>query len=334
MSLRWPSRLDLARTPTPLVRLPDRAGGPGVEVHVKRDDLTGAALSGNKVRKLEFLCAEARARGADTLITCGGVNSNHARATAVAAAQLGARAHLVLRGEDRVPPEGNLLLSRMLGAEVTFITPAEWADRDAIMADVQARLARAGRPAYVIPEGGSNAVGSMGYARAAHELLAQAEDQGVGLRRVFHACGSAGTTAGLALGFAAARREDVEVLAVAVCNDAEYFDARVRAILDEAVDRGFAPAEVRARARWTILEGHKSPGYAQTAPDQMAAHARFARSFGLFVDPVYTGKALAGLYAAAAAGRLADGGTVFLHTGGIFELFAFGDEIGALASAT
>lgn len=330
MAIRWPDRRPLAHTPTPLVWLEPRPGGPPAEVWVKRDDLTGVALSGNKVRKLEWLTAEAGRMGADTLITCGGVNSNHARATAVAAAQLGLQSHLVLRGEDRDPPAGNLLIDKVLGAALTFITPEAWPDRDTLMAELAARLAAQGRRPYVIPEGGSNAVGSLGYVRAAYELLGEAEAAGLGLRRVFHACGSAGTTAGLALGFASADRNDVEVRAVAVCNDAEYFDARVNTILDEAVARGFVSEAVRAKARWTIVEGFKGTGYAQTTPEEMVQHAALARSHGLFVDPVYTGKAFLALRAAAEAGELADGGTVFLHTGGMFELFAYPDEVAAL----
>jgi D-cysteine desulfhydrase len=325
MSLRWPARLPLANAPTPLERLPERpAGGLPAGLWVKRDDLTGVGLSGNKVRKLEFLAAEAVARGARALVTCGGVNSNHARATAVAAARLGLTARLVLRGEDRRPPAGNLVLDRWLGARITFITEAQWADRDALLAEA------AGDDGYVIPEGGSNALGSLGYARAAQELLTQAEAAGLGLRHVVHACGSGGTTAGLALALAAAGREDVELLSVAVCNDAAYFDARVHAILDEAVARGWATPEVRGRARWRILDGHKGPGYARTTPEALKAHAQVARAYGLFVDPVYTGKALLGLADLTRRGELAPDATVFVHTGGIFELFAFADALAEL----
>lgn len=325
MTLRWPHRLPLANTPTPLERLPARpdAGLPD-GLWVKRDDLTGVALSGNKVRKLEFLAAEAQARGAQALVTCGGVNSNHARATAVAAARLGLTARLVLRGEDRHPPMGNLVLDRWLGAELTFITEAQWAERDAFMAEA------ARGDGYVIPEGGSNALGSLGYARAAQEILTQAEAAGLGLRHVVHACGSGGTAAGLALGMAAAHREDVEVLAVAVCNDAAYFDRQIHAILDETVARGWADEATRRRARWRVLDGHKGPGYARTTPEALRAHAQVARRHGLFVDPVYTGKALLGLSAEAEAGHLDPKSTVFVHTGGVFELFAYADAIDSM----
>lgn len=327
MTVRWPHRLDLALTPTPLQRFSSRPGGIRSPLWIKRDDLTGVALSGNKVRKLEWLCAEAQAQGAQTLITCGGVNSNHARATAVAAARLGLKAHLLLRGEDRHPATGNLLLDRMLGAATTFVGPSGWSERDALMSDIADRLAKDGQRAYVIPEGGSNALGSLGYVRGAQELLRQSEDLGLGLKRIFHACGSGGTTAGLAIGLAAANREDVDVLAVAVCDNAAYFNARIKSIIEDMVAAGFVDASVAKRAQWTIVEGFKGDGYAKTTAHEMHAHQALAKNHGLFVDPVYTGKAFLALRSADNAGALADGGTVFLHTGGIFELFAYGSEI-------
>lgn len=328
MRLSERPRVALARAPTPLERLSRTSAALGAEIWVKRDDLTGLELSGNKVRKLELLCADALDRGADTLITCGGVNSNHARATAVAAARLGLGCHLVLRGEDRAPPAGNLLLDRLVGAGVTFITLAEWQHRDRLMAELAGKLEVEGKRPYVIPEGGSNALGSLGYARAVPELLEQAEASGLAVRRVVHAVGSGGTTAGLALGLAAAGRSDIDVLGVAVCDDAAYFDAKIAGILDEALARGDIDAELRAAARWRILEGHKGRGYALSTPEELADYVALARREGLFVDPVYTGKAYRGLLAEARAGCL-EGITVFLHTGGMFELFAHGAELGA-----
>jgi D-cysteine desulfhydrase len=328
-----PVRLPLARTPTPLEPLQRLGGDLGIELWVKRDDLTGTDLTGNKVRKLEFLCAEAVERGSDTLVTCGAVTSNHARATAIAAARLGMRSHLVLRGEDRDPPDGNLLLDRFVGAGVDFVEPSAWPRRDLIMGALAERLRAEGRKPYVIPEGGSNALGSMGYAVAVQELLEQARDLGVAVRRIVHAIGSAGTTAGLALGVAVLDRPEVEVLGVAVCDDAAYFDRRVSAICDEAVGRWFVSLAARQRARWRVLDGHVGAGYAKTTPEALRAHARVARLEGLVLDPVYTGKAFLGLEAEARAGRLAEGATVFLHTGGLFGLFAFGREVAALERA-
>lgn len=330
MNIQWPQRLSLARLDTPLERLLPRGEPIDAEVWIKRDDLTGVALSGNKVRKLEWLCAEAQQAGATTLITCGGVNSNHARATAVAAARLGLQAHLLLRGSDRNPPAGNLLIDRVLGARITFIEAEQWPERDALMADIAERLFEEGGRGYVIPEGGSNAVGSLGYADAAREIVEQAAQEGLQLRRIFHACGSAGTAAGLALGLAALGRQDVQVHAVAVCNDGPYFDARIQTIIEESVTRGFVTEAVAKRARWQVVEGFKGRGYALTTPEEMQAHAALARSHGLFVDPVYTGKAFVALRAAARAGDLKEGATVFLHTGGLFELFAYAEEVAKL----
>jgi len=330
MSIQWPARISLARIPTPIEKLEDRGIAWGGEVWVKRDDLTGAALSGNKVRKLEWLCAEAQANNADTLVTCGGVNSNHARATAVAAARLGMQAHLLLRGEDRNPPAGNLLIDRFLGAQVTFISAEQWPQRDALMTAIAADLGSSGRRAYIIPEGGSNAMGSLGYAEAALELLIQASQQGLTIRRIYHACGSAGTAAGLALGMASAGRADIEINAVAVCNDAPYFDAQIQRIIDESVARGFVSQDIAKTARWRVLEGFKGEGYAKTTPDEMKQHAQLARLHGLFVDPVYTGKAMRALRQHGEAGLLQQDVTVFWHTGGIFELFAYAEAVGAL----
>jgi D-cysteine desulfhydrase len=319
-------RVRLANLPTPLQRLDRLSAELGAELWVKRDDLTGCALSGNKVRKLETLCGEALAQGADTLVTCGAVTSNHARATAVAAARLGMGSHLVLRGEPRRPPDGNLLLDRLLGAGTTFISAEAWPRRSAILAEVAERLRAGGRRPYVIPEGGSNAVGAWGYVRAAAEIADDARRAGLELRRVVHAIGSGGTTAGLALGFAGT--PGVEVLGVAVCDDRATFDAVVGRICEAFRGRGWGPAE--GTPRWRILEGYQGAGYARTTPEEMAFLARVARSEGLVLDPVYTGKALRGLVEELRAGRLDGGATVFVHTGGLYGLFSFADAVGAL----
>lgn len=323
-----PAHLPLARLPTPFERLPRVGADLGLDLWVKRDDLTGTDLTGNKVRKLAFLAGEALERGSDTLLTCGAVTSNHARATAIVAARLGLASHLLLRGEDRDPPDGNLLLDRFVGAEITFFPPAEWKDRDLKLGALAERLRRAGRKPYVIPEGGSNALGSLGYVLAVKELLEQAQVLGVPIDHIVHATGSAGTTAGLALGCAVWGRPEIDVVGVAVCDDKPYFDRRVGEILDEAVGQWYVGLEVRERARWRIVEGHQGLGYAKTTPVELRALAEVARREGLLLDPVYTGKAFLGLLAEARAGRLAGpGATVFLHTGGLFGLFAFGREV-------
>ena len=322
--------LCLALRPTPLERL-DVLGRPlGLDLWVKRDDLTGCALSGNKVRKLEHLLAEARAEDADTVLTCGAVTSNHARATALAAAGLGWRTHLLLRGRRPTRPNGNLLLDQLVGAEVTWTDRRGWVRRNERLAALADGVRAAGGRPYVIPEGGSNAVGSLGYVDAAAELLAQAEAAGMRLGHVVHATGSGGTTAGLAWGFARLGREDVDVVGIAVCDDRATFDGVVRRILDEAVARGLASPDEVARARWRIVDAWKGVGYAQVTAEEIAEHREVARTTGLIVDPVYTGKALRGLRQEARAGRLGErGDVVFLHTGGLFGWFQMPEVLGA-----
>lgn len=331
MDLNPPVPISIARLPTPLEPLERLGADLGVELWVKRDDLTGAALTGNKVRKLEFLAAMALAGGADTLITCGAVTSNHARATAVVAAQLGLSSHLVLRGSPQAVPEGNLLLDRVVGAETTFIPPERWPDRDAIMYELAGEYRTKKRNAYVIPEGGSNHVGSMGYAVAIQELLAQAEDLDVAVGRIVHATGSGGTTAGLAMGVAAAGRPEIDVVGVAVCDDALTFDAKIWSICDAATESGFLSEAARRRTRWRVVEGYKGEGYAKATDDELRHHLGVARREGLLLDPVYSGKAFLGMVEELRAGRLeGDGATIFLHTGGIFGLLDFAEQLAPL----
>jgi len=323
-----PPRVPLANLPTPLQRLHRISAELGAEIWVKRDDLTGTALSGNKVRKLEFLIDRAEHEEADTLVTCGAVTSNHCRATAVAAAQRGLGCHLLLRGAEPKVPDGNLLLDRLVGAGATFISHAQWAERDALMADIAGHLRKEGRRPYVIPEGGSNAIGAWGYVEGVRELRAQALEQDLWLRRIVHAVGSGGTTAGLALGCADTDGSDIDVIGVAVCDDRPYFDAVVGRIVGEF--RRDAPQV--GRPHWTILEDYKGVGYAQATDEELAFQAHVARTEGLILDPVYTGKAFRALYEETKSGRMSrDGATVFLHTGGIFGLFSFAAQLAAQA---
>ena len=318
--LNPPPRKPLAQLPTPLEYLKRTSEDLGASLWVKRDDLTGTALTGNKVRKLEYLIAEAEQMGAKGLVTCGGVNSNHARAVALSAARLGWSAHLLLRGQERHPPQGNLLLDQWVGANITFVNPEAYAQRTSLMADIATREGNS----YVIPEGGSNGLGALGYVRCAIELAHQVKNHGIRLSRVVHACGSGGTTAGLALGFAALGM-DVDLLSVAVSQDAAHFNPIIQNIIDETVHRSWVAPSLASKAKWRVLEGYVGRGYAQTSPEEMITLRRFARKEGLVVDPVYTGKALIPIV----RGDLPpiDGATVFLHTGGIFELFQFAEDV-------
>jgi len=317
--------LSLARLNTPLQPLRRASERLGVEVWIKRDDLTGFGVSGNKVRKLEFLMAEALAQGADTIITCGGVQSNHCRATAVAARQLGLEPVLLLRSAGAPPaaPESNLLLDTLLGARVHWTDMDGWRDRDARMAALADALTAEGRRPYIIPEGGSNAVGSLGYVRAGRELAAQELEEGVRFDTIIHATGSGGTLAGLALAGL-----DARVLGVCVCDDPAYFRGRVEAIARDAAAYGFTLPP--AGERWDALGGYQGRGYALSRPEEIRALAQFARDEGIFLDPVYTGKAWFALSDTLARDPSAFGRRVlFWHTGGAFGLFGRGEEITA-----
>jgi D-cysteine desulfhydrase len=331
-------RIALAHLPTPLERHPRLAESLGVDLWVKRDDATLGAESGNKVRKLEYLLADAQARRADVLVTCGGIQSNHARATALLGARLGLRAVLLLRVTDPVDdvrraidthPEGNVLLDRLAGAEIRLITPAQYRERAALLAETARELEGQGARPYVIPEGGSNGVGSLGYVRAMREIRHQL-DLGLGGGRpfdaIFHACGSGGTAAGVALG---ASKWEVaeEVCAMAVCDDAATFQARIATIVDEM--RSIEPTLGRA-ARLVVDDGSKGPAYGVASEAQKRVIVDVARKSGLVLDPVYTGKAFAGLAAACERGELSGKRVLFLHTGGLPGLLAQGGELASL----
>lgn len=310
--------LSLSRPDTPLHRLDRPSARLGLEVWVKRDDLTGAGLSGNKVRKLDYLLAEALAQGADTVLTCGGIQSNHARATAMAARQLGLKPVLLLRGSPPPVSDGNLLLDTILGAEIHWCDAEGYRQRGPLLDELAERVrARGGRP-YIVPEGGSNALGSLGYVRAGKELAAQAIAQGVGFDSVICAVGSGGTLAGLAMAGL-----DAQVLGVAVCDDRAYFRARVEAIGADATALG----QRLPATGWDVVEGFQGRGYALTTPAELDIQVRFARETGLILDPVYTGKAWVALEALAARGALGKR-VLFWYTGGLFGLFGRGEEYG------
>jgi D-cysteine desulfhydrase len=287
-----PKKLSLAHLPTPLFRHDGLDALCATEVWVKRDDLSAGGAAGNKIRKLEYLAADALERGATTLVTCGGQQSNHARATAIVAAELGLEALLFLRTADPSsppPPVGNLMLDYLVGAEVRFITPAEYRERDRLMAAAATELEARGKRPYVIPEGGSNGRGSLGYVDAMAEVRAQLDAGLAGGPRAFdavvHACGSGGTSAGTALG---ARRYEIapETHAIAVCDDEAYFAAIVARIIDETV--ALSP-DLDRTARPRIHDEFKGPAYGLASPEQVAFIVEVARRTGLLLDPVYTG---------------------------------------------
>jgi D-cysteine desulfhydrase len=334
-ALPYPDRVALARTPTPLEHLARTSAALGVETWIKRDDLTGAELSGNKVRKLEFLMAEALALGADTVITCGGEQSNHCRATALAATRLGLRSRLLLRTEDPARPPataGNILLDRLAGAEVRWVSRPEYARRAALFEEEAAALRAAGRTPYVIPEGGSNAMGSWGYVAAAAELAADLAALPPRPTTIVYACGSGGTGAGLILGAAllGLGARGIRVAGVNVCDDRAYFVRVIGQICRDFAARWSLPVRV-SDDEIDIVDGWVGLGYARSQPAELEVLRDLARREAIILDPVYTGKAFYAVTRELARDPSRFGERlVFLHTGGIFGLFPAAAQLAPL----
>jgi D-cysteine desulfhydrase len=327
-SLSFPPQINLASLPTPMQPLRRLSEKFGVELYIKRDDLTGAALSGNKIRKLEFVLAEALDQKADTVITCGGAQSNHCRATAIAAAMLGLKCRLLLRTPDPSnppPPEGNILLDRMAGAEIVWITPDDYQKRDELMAQEAAVLQESGRKPYTIPEGASTALGALGYIRATEELVNDITNTMGGAHQsctIISAAGSGGTSAGLILG---AKIFDVNarIVGVNVCNDRDYFVRAIGDICDEAIADYFLDLDFSRERDIEIIDG-----YALSQPDELALISEVAQTEGIFLDPVYTGKAFYGMVEELKRDPKCFGERIiFIHTGGIFGLFSKAEEL-------
>lgn len=321
MPFTYPNSFPLARRPTPIEKL-DRLSQAleGPELYVKRDDLTGIGLTGNKVRKLEFLIQDALDKGCDTLITCGGLQSNHARATAITAAKLGLQCRLVLRDQTGGDLDGNLFLDRLVGAEITFISAEEYKRVDEVMNRLAESLRSEGRKPYIIPEGGSNELGALGYVRAVEELCEQLKTIKLRIDHVVTAVGSGGTQAGLLLG-KMLYDLSAEIHGINVCETAEYFVSRIYGIIERAraaygIDVTLAPTDVH------VIDGYVGKGYALSRAEEIDTIKRVAKMEGLLLDPVYTGKAIYGLIDQIRKGYFKRGDKVlFWHTGGIFGLF-------------
>ena len=315
-------RLSLAQLPTPLEpldRLSDAWAGP--RIWVKRDDLTGFGLSGNKVRKIEYHAAAAIQAGASALITAGAEQSNHCRATALAAARLGLGCELFLRTSDGAAPDraaGNHLLHRLSGATLRFITPEQYRSRNELMAQRVAQLQSEGLTAWPIPEGASDYLGMLGFAAAGVELAEQIRGWPT-VPPVWHASSSGGTTAGLALA-AAENGHTFEVFATSVGDPVAELRDRLEKIWDETRQNRALPPNLTAPR---ITDAYVGGGYAVISEAELECQLEATRLTGLLFDPVYTGKALFGLREEIRRGGFEDiSDVVFWHTGGGFGVFA------------
>jgi D-cysteine desulfhydrase family pyridoxal phosphate-dependent enzyme len=309
-------RLNFAHLPTPIEsvpRLSEALGGPSLLV--KRDDQTGLAFGGNKTRKLEFLIAEARDKGAKTLISGGALQSNHCRQTAAAAARFGFDCVLVLTGDRPEQPSANLMLDGLFGAEIVYV--ADRKDRDRILQETFDRATNEGKKPYLVPYGGSNATGALGYAFAMKELM----DQNANADWIVFATSSGGTHAGLLLGqrmFGFQGR----ILGISVDESEEWLKQEVSKLASATSEKAgerieFTPSDVLVNANYC------NPGYGVVTEREREAIRLFARYEGLLLDPVYTGRAAAGMIDLIRKGFFKNSETVmFLHTGGQPALFA------------
>jgi 1-aminocyclopropane-1-carboxylate deaminase/D-cysteine desulfhydrase-like pyridoxal-dependent ACC family enzyme len=322
-------RARLATLPTPLEPGPVLPGG--TRLVVKRDDLSGLGLGGNKARKLEFLCGAAVAAGADTLVTVGAAQSNHARMTAAAGAVLGLETHLVLGGVAENPPAGNQLLSVMFGAHAHYPGTDRWSELSAALDVLVGELRAAGRRPFAIPMGGSTAAGALGFLAAWVELSEQCEAAQLRPAAIVHASSTGGTHGGLLAGravWAAAGEAAPDVIAVDVAKDSADLAGDAVRLAGEALrsvglgDVPVDPALVELDERWV------GPDYAVPSAEGDAAAAWAARHGAWVLDRTYTAKAFAGLLGLAGQGRFAhDSTVVFWHTGGFPAVFAPGGAV-------
>lgn len=325
-------RVELAYAPTPLLKLERLSRELGVELWVKRDDLTGLLESGNKIRKLEFILGEAFAQHADTLITCGTLQSNCCRAVSAVAARLGLKAVLALKGAPPAEYDGNLLLDRLLGAEVRYCSDAEWSKLDEVLADLEAQVRARGGVPYVIPESGATVAGALGYLACGQELAQQVKHGAPDFDSIVITAFSGGSQAGLLMA-----RELTGLRAEIVSVPIAWEAARVRAYVTEVMDRarrryGLAvtpPREVR------LIEGYQGAGRAEVRREEYETVVRVARTEGLILDPVYTAKAFYGLldHLRRAPGDLGQR-ICFIHTGGIFSVFPYRSQLSRLVDET
>jgi D-cysteine desulfhydrase family pyridoxal phosphate-dependent enzyme len=321
-------RLPLAQLPTPLQEAPRLSERLGIHVLIKRDDQTGLALGGNKARKLEFLIADALARNADSIVTTGGSQSNHARITAAACRLAGLDCHLVLDRGVHPEQQGNLLLDQLLGAQVQFVETQDPAEAITGMETLAADLRSQGHTPYIIPRGGSVPAGATGYVNFVPELMEQLEQMEIEPTWLYLATGSTGTHSGVLAGLTAVGNP-FGLQGISVSRDQRQQEEKVLSLANQTLQHlnlpmRATPEHVRVDDRYV------GRGYGHPTEQTMEALEVAALDEGIILDPVYTGKAIAGLIGHARDGILRSNDTVvFVHTGGSPALFAYNREVTA-----
>ena len=322
-------KLTLANLPTKIEKLERLSEEFGTNLYIKRDDHTGSEISGNKVRKLEYLAKDAQDNGYNLLITCGGIQSNHCRATVAVATKLGMKSAVLLRIDAQPPVVGNYFLDKLMGADVKFCTRPEYSNsRAEIMEAMAEEYRKQGYKPYVIPEGASNEIGTLGYYNCMNEIVAQEKEMGITFDTVVVATGSGGTAAGLYLANEI-HGYGKRVVSMAVCDDVAYFTEIIDRISNGA--KAYLPEYKDAqlnKENIEVIDKYVGLGYAISRPEELEFIKHVAQTEAVVLDPVYTGKAMYGVY-----NELKEGGALvgaknilFIHTGGMFGLFPVSEQ--------
>ena len=322
-------KLTLANLPTKIEKLERLSEEFGTNLYIKRDDHTGSEISGNKVRKLEYLAKDAQDNGYNLLITCGGIQSNHCRATVAVATKLGMKSAVLLRISEQPPVVGNYFLDKLMGADVKFCTRPEYSNsRGEIMEAMAEEYRKQGYKPYVIPEGASNELGTLGYYNCMNEIVEQEKQLGITFDTVVVATGSGGTAAGLYLANEL-HGYGKRVVSMAVCDDIAYFTEIIDRISNGA--KAYLPEYKDAqlnKENIEVIDKYVGLGYAISRPEELEFIKHVARTEAVVLDPVYTGKAMYGVY-----NELKEGGALvgsknilFIHTGGMFGLFPVSEQ--------
>lgn len=309
--MKIPSKINLANLPTPI----QEAQFNGKKFLIKRDDFTGLELSGNKVRKLEYIFAQAKRERADIIFTCGGDQSNHARATAIAAAKLGIKCRLFLWGTDKNIPDGNLFLDQLTGCEIKFLNKSEYSQVNEIMFEERKQLLKKGKNAFVLPEGGSTTLGIWGYISFLHELSKQIDLETID--GILTAAGSGGTSAGLLLG-SSLLNLNLKTYAVNVLYSAEVIKQKILT-LAEAGNLDYKLKTKIRKDNLVILDGYSKEGYKNISLAKLKLIKSFFKQTGILQDPAYTGKAFAAYHDNFLKQKRSK--VLFVHTGGLFGVF-------------
>ena len=309
IKMKIPKKINLAHLPTPLEKIKFHSR----EFLIKRDDYTGSDFLGNKIRKLEYLLYEAKKEKADIIFTCGGDQSNHARATASAAAKLGLTTKLYLWGKEKKQADGNLFLDKMYGAEIVYLSKKEFLNVDEIMTEERTKLVKNGKRVYVIPAGGSSTLGIWGYISLINELKKQIDIEK--MDGIFSACGSGGTAAGLLVG-ASLNKLNLKIHAVNVLFSKDDIKKKILMLAEGAVLDYKLNCNINER-NLEIIDGYSTEGYKNISDKKLKVITDFARNTGVLLDPAYTGKAFCA-YNDLILGKGKGKRVIFLHTGGIY----------------